>query len=615
MKKIIKYFILISLLGWMSGCADFLDISDKESLSPEIFPSTIQMVDGMLTSSYAGSHQIGLYGCYWFPMGIYLYDKTSNTYDVYPDGLRVTQLANQTDINCRYITQTYVDIFRWIALSNAALEGIEYYRNQYATESEKAPAGLLDYMRGQALFNRALAYWHGQIFFEISPDGLGLPLFGKTPVTVEEMTTPRATTKQSWDFIIRDLIEAKDLLKGHNNDPVRATEWAAKGVLAKSYMQAGYTAEAREVLEDIIFNSGKKLVSFEEYENMFYADTESEFNAESLHELNMIHDPTSIQDETPWARYNSGSAMPMVFGPWPMDLDKTIRAKDDPMVTGEELLTQTTGAWGNNYVHDANIRRFGFALIPPKTRMKNPDYKDNLPRSINNYPLIYDPSYTEASKDLRINKKVDPRLYVCSGQPWVSTLYDPKGRETFYDKSPELLINQELMHWSHRKFTNRRGYENTLKYSSGANYPIVRLADIYLLYAEVLKDTDPEKALEYINKVHRRAYDQPVDQPSPYDYHSLTARTKTADPNDHLANDVLKYERWAELFAEGQWWYDIRRWKIGQQEVNYFKQAKCGNLTFPGDDYYVQPIPRLELERCNGKVKQSGNYPGIASNE
>ena len=37
----------------------------------------------------------------------------------------------------------------------------------------------LNYMLGQALFNRALAYWHGQIFFETDPDGWGFPIFDK----------------------------------------------------------------------------------------------------------------------------------------------------------------------------------------------------------------------------------------------------------------------------------------------------------------------------------------------------------------------------------------------------------------------------------------------------
>ena len=42
--------------------------------------------------------------------------------------------------------------------------------------------------------------------------------------------------------------------------------------------------------------------------------------------------------------------------------------------------------------------------------------------------------------------------------------------------------------------------------SSDCNIYVIRLADIYLLYAELLKDEDPGTALEYVNKVHARAY-------------------------------------------------------------------------------------------------------------
>jgi hypothetical protein len=146
--------------------------------------------------------------------------------------------------------------------------------------------------------------------------------------------------------------------------------------------------------------------------------------------------------------------------------------------------------------------------------------------------------------------------------------------------------------------------------SSDANYPIVRLADIYLLYAELVKDDDPALALEYINKVHRRAYGYSPDASCPYDYASLNDRTKTSDDQDHLAHDVLKYERWAELFAEGQWWWDVRRWKIGPSEAAYYRETRHGNITWTGDPSYVQPIPQLELER-NGNIQQSTGYPGL----
>lgn len=589
-------YILIAILS-LSGCSDFLEVTDKGSVSPQVFPTTLEQVELMLNSSYAGSHTQGLYTFYWFLLGMYLYDNTSNTDNTYDS--RANQMSNNTDTNSEYNTKTYSDVFRWIELSNAALDGIESCREGYAIESEK---GELDFMKGQALFNRALAYWHGQIYFEIESKqgGLGLPIIKHVPTTLEEMMPQRATTKDAWDFVIETLKEAIPLLAGHNSDRTRATEWAAKGLLAKCYMQARRPDEAKPILEDIINNSGRELVPYSIYANMFYADEANEFSDESLYEIDMT---INNKQNGPWGGYTTDSGMPMVFAPWPLDLN----FKDVGSSTDFDIITNSTGGWGNNYVHDKNIRRFGFYLPAPGKRIKNVNYDASQPRSINNLPYIIDPQYYQKSLDIRNNKEADPRLYIGAGQPYVDTFKDSNGNITFYDRSPGMNNQPAIMAWNHKKFTNREGVESQLNFSSPANYPIVRMADIYLLYAEVIKDADPALALEYINKVHRRAYDYPVNAPSPVDYQSLSDRTKT-EADDHLANDPLKYERWAELFAEGQWWFDIRRWEIGENEMKYFKDNRNGTLIWRGIDCYVQPIPKTEIERYNGNLQQSGDY-------
>lgn len=598
MKNKIYHFIGIVLLTvFISGCSDFLNVADKGSVSSAIFPTTVDEANLMLTSSYAGSHQRGLYAFYWFPMGIYLYDHTSDTDGTYDD--RATQMNNNTNTDCQYTTQTYCDVMRWIQLSNAALEGIAQVRANHPADAAK-----LDYMEGQALFNRALAYWHGQIFFEIESkaNGLGLPIIDKVPKTIDDMMPPRATTKDSWNFIISTLNQAIPLLKGYNSDLTRATEWAAKGLLVKVYMQARLPGKAVPIIEDIIKNSGKILAVTSVYENMFYADQKYELSkgTENLYEIDMT---TNLAQNGPWAGYTTGSGMPMVFAPWPLNLD----FRDKASTNSYDITTNSTGGWGNNYVHDANLRRFGFTLPAPGNRIHNPNFKSSVTRSITNIPWIIDPTYTAQSVDIRTNKKADPRLYVSAGQPYVDTFMDALGRVTFYDKSPALNNQPQILSWNHKKFTNRLGTESQLNFSSPANYPVVRLADIYLLYAEALKDSLPAVSLEYINKVHRRAYGYPAQTPSPVDYVSFSDATM-APVGDHLHNDVLKYERWAELFGEGQWWFDVRRWEIGQQEVNYYQTTRNGQLHFYGISYYVQPIPKTEIERYHGTIVQSEGY-------
>ncbi len=621
MKSAQRLALLFTLLFFTGGCADFFDISNPQTLSTDNFPATMEQVDLVLTSSYAGPYGIGLYIFYWFPMGIYLFDHTTNTYGSYDE--RGSSMDNYTDIDSRYTTQMYVDICKWANLSTTAIEAIQYYEENYATADEQEQ---LNYMRGQALFNRALAYWHGQIFFEIDPDGWGFPLFDTVASDLQGMKRARATVSDTWAFVISDLETAIPLLTGYN-DPYRASEWAAKGLLAKVYMQSMYIFPdnknaAKTLMEDIINNSGKVLASAEEYRDMFYGNALNEFNSESLYELCMT---TNWNQSGPWEGYTTGSGMPMVMAPWYMDLDIRFRASVegavDPLTKQLDVITSTKSSeWGNNFIHDANIRRFGFAGIGGDTvprRTLNESFSSSLARSIYNYPYrTSDPDYRNACLTLKNNMDlVDPRLMLCAGQPYVDIFINENGDSTFYDRSLEVNNRPDLLTWQHRKFTNIQGIEmGPAPYgknqSSDANYPIVRLADIYLLYAELVSGEDPGLALEYINKVHRRAYGYEPDSPCPYDYVSLSDRTRTYDEDDHLANDVLKYERWAELFAEGQWWWDVRRWEIGPEEAAFFKETRHGDITWKGDESYVQPIPQLELER-NENIQQSTGYPGI----
>lgn len=602
MKKIFSIITASVMLFVSSGCNDFLDVTDESSITPENFPTSLEHVDLMLNSAYAGSHGIGLYAYYWFPMVMYLLDKTHDTYGDYDS--RTMILANNASTSCHYLAQVYSNVFEWIQLSNAAIEGCD----AYITNAAETEIPQLEFMKGQALFFRALAYWHGQIFFELESkkDALGLPIIDKVPQDISEMTPERASVTQTWQFVIDTLEEAIPLLKGHNSDKTRVTEWAAKGLLAKVLMQARRTQQAIPVLEDIFANSNARLLDFDSYSNAFYANEAHEFNIETLYEIDMT---MNEKQNGPWGGYTSGSGMQMVMAPWPLNLDYRWNGAPEE---DKELETQSTGGWGNNFVHDGSVRRFGFPLDIPGRRVENPQSGDKTPYSIDTFPWILDPEYAKKSQEIRDNKECDPRLFICAGQPYFDTFKDSRGRITYYDRSPEAsgLGYDRHYYFSPRKFTNTEGVESSLNFSSGANFPVIRLADLYLLYAEAIVDNDPSKALEFVNKIHRRAYGADPDASSNYDYKSLSDQTCAAiwEPDDILAHDVIKYERWAELFAEGQWWYDIRRYEILENEMKVYKETRYGTLNYMGERCYAQPIPLTEIERYNGNLQQNYNY-------
>ena len=45
---------IVLLILFLSGCSDFLQVTDSGSVSSSVFPSTLDQVDLMLTASYAG---------------------------------------------------------------------------------------------------------------------------------------------------------------------------------------------------------------------------------------------------------------------------------------------------------------------------------------------------------------------------------------------------------------------------------------------------------------------------------------------------------------------------------------------------------------------------------
>ena len=119
-------------------------------------------------------------------------------------------------------------------------------------------------------------------------------------------------------------------------------------------------------------------------------------------------------------------------------------------------------------------------------------------------------------------------------------------------------------------------------------FPIVRLADLYLLYAEVLnevKSAPDDEVYKYIDLVRKRAsLEGVVDSWKKY----------SLDPNKPLSQDgmreIIHRERANELAFEGQYYWDIRRWKTIEQE--FAKPIRGWSVTEgnPNEYYKVQTL-------------------------
>lgn len=88
---------------------------------------------------------------------------------------------------------------------------------------------------------------------------------------------------------------------------------------------------------------------------------------------------------------------------------------------------------------------------------------------------------------------------------------------------------------------------------------IFRLADFYLLYAEVLNEVDPvnyaDLILEYVDKVRERAGIPLLKDIKP-----------EIKGNQEAQREAIRRERRVELCTEGQRYFDVRRWMVAEKE-------------------------------------------------
>lgn len=116
-------------------------------------------------------------------------------------------------------------------------------------------------------------------------------------------------------------------------------------------------------------------------------------------------------------------------------------------------------------------------------------------------------------------------------------------------------------------------------------YPVIRLADLYLLYAEALNETNSTPSTDvytYVDKVRTRAGLEGVkDSWTKYSLNPGKPNTQEG------MREIIQRERLIELSLEGHRFWDLRRWLLA---VDYFAQPVTGwNIgKKEAEDYYQE---------------------------
>lgn len=155
------------------------------------------------------------------------------------------------------------------------------------------------------------------------------------------------------------------------------------------------------------------------------------------------------------------------------------------------------------------------------------------------------------------------------------------------------------------------------------NYPryqyrpgiLFRLADFYLLYAEALNEVDPNdpEILEYIDKVRVRAGIPKLQDIKP-----------ELKGNYEAQFEAIRHERHVELFAEGQRYFDVRRWMLadkggdcrqggdftgmnmgGANPAEFMKRVTFETRIFE-ERMYLYPIPESEVNKSQKLIQNPG---------
>ena len=584
-KKI--YFIVFSLAVFAGCKKDPGLVGPTDSYSTTNFPASLNDLNGILAPGYSNLRDPNLFGFHLWPKALSNATHTANS--IYNGDPAWNEMAaTNLSVTNQYAQEAWTSFYTGVKNCNVALKGADFYMAKYGKPQDQPT---VDAVKGQAYFLRAFYYFNLECLFGESyittaggGDKKGIPIFDDLPASLESTQKARSTVKQVWDLIISDLKLSAQLLHGKvwtNNDKGRINEWAAKALLGKAYVFTQDWTNAKTTLKDVIDNSSKSLMPYAKYRDAFIGISSNEFNEESLFELNIDEDSKGnygVYGNTPDATTING----LIWPPWALGWDGT-EGGSNPL------------GYGNEIFHDKNVLRFGFTL-GTYTLVSNPNFDGSKPASYKNPQKVMDPVYKQNSLLARTNKTFDPRLIVNALQPWVDSVkFD--GINWFPVSMPNFYAGQTNKYgWSFRKYSPIFNNINNTGPADSWNYYFLRLADVYLLYAEAAKGSnDNTTALEYLNKVKRRAYGYPVNSPSPVDYLSLTAATSaTGDPV--LGSNPLYYERFAELFNEGHWWFDVCRWRIGPSEAAYYQTALNVNGALQWNDKtYSWPIPQAEL--------------------
>ena len=510
----LKYIAFALLLGGtLTSCEDFLDRPNEDSYNDANYYANDDQVKVSTNSLYSSP---------WYDFlsrGFYKISEvmSGNLYMGQSPYLTFTVNGSDPDI-----TSTSCSLWAVNAQANTI-----YNRLQTANASASAKNTAM----GECLAWKAMAYFYL------------VRIWGDVPIVHNNSSEIAAGDYNNkykvkaadvYEYIVMTLEKAIDLLP-NSNSAGRIDKWGAKGLLAKVYLaKSGINcngngqrdendlAKAAELAKDVIDNSGKKLM--EHYADIFRGEnnnceesligwrwTADQLNYTCGNCLTSELAPSGFCEYQSWGDWTAPSVdLEEAFGVTPLQNPNSRPATDERRKATMMMAGDTYSQWWQD--------KGGFNYIK----------------------FLYDKKYAPGSND---------GLQSGTGANIAKHLYGDDA--------------------DHIKAFGRSAGKQT----SDLSTHVLRLADVYLIYAEAkignAGSTTDESAIDAYYQVWHRARPTLFDKPS-----SITL------------DEVLK-ERRLELALEGDYWFDLVRMSYYNVEkaINIIKNQKRNAYNGLGDLY------------------------------
>ena len=484
----LKYnLIAIALLGFsFSSCSDFLEQNPQTDLSENDFYKTADDILSAVNGAYSSLQEGDIYGN-WYVFGEIPSDDTrnqlsgsvttQNEFDQFYIDTQNSMIANFWKAAYKVINRTNTILGR--------IDGIEInteLANRYKLECK---------------FIRALMYFNL------------VRVYGDVPLVLKEISISesydilREPKENVYNQIIADLKEAQDLPVSYSTaEDGRATQGAAKALLANVYMTLHKYAEAETILAEII-NSGRYSLlentpgslNIDGYKNVFSPVNHN--SKEGIFEIQFLK-----------GGYGEGSNYANNFA---------------PENSGTNVVA--VGGTGGNNIPEMDIYN----------AYEEGDLRRDFSMSLGYY-------------DHRKNNEWVESRYVCK----------------FMDVP----------------------YQNN---DASNNYPVIRYADVILMYAEALNQNGKTaEACKYLNMTRRRGFGYQTTETSPVDL-------QTTDKAQFAL--MVEQERRVELAFENHRWFDLIRTGRAVEVM----RSKGFSLN---ETNLICPIPQKQID-VNPKLTQN----------